>query len=73
MTLSKQARYDPITDKYLWYGNGCGIFPNCFECPESPNKCHYGNKVIGGENVPNQRIHLKPFNSYRSPESQLDK
>ena len=45
----KSAPLDPATGLHLRLGNGCHFFKNCFECPESPDKCHYGNKWKDGE------------------------
>jgi hypothetical protein len=67
-----QMNYDK-NGVYLIHGNGCKIFNDCFNCPPKyENNCQYGNKVIGANNVSNQRTILKPFNSFRPPESQLE-
>ena len=30
----KSLYYDPITDRYMPYKNGCYLHRNCFACPE---------------------------------------
>jgi hypothetical protein len=60
---------DPATGKYLLHGNGCKFFPNCFECPERPEKCHYESRLKEDGDVLNRRDNPKLINLCRSPES----
>ena len=39
------AKYFDATGTYFPYGNGCHVFPNCFECPDKyANDCQYNEK-----------------------------
>lgn len=43
---------------FLQYGNGCTLHPNCFECPEPPNKCRYGGNVISQDRIDSMNMNL---------------